>query len=540
MTAKITSLYACLRHALAFVLVLLANGIIPVHGHAQGPDRVQVSVRYSQAPLLVRMPASAATQVRIWVPAGRTITVDRITLSLDADAVRSIEKLNVHRSERYESAFDPAAPVIATGQPASKTEIRLNAACNPGLTHFWISVALKDDADIDRKIGLRVVSLTTDGQNARGRESIDLTTTGDPVFRLGVALRRGGEDDAHTYRIPGIVTTDKGTLISVYDIRYSNSRDLPGNIDVGMSRSTDGGRTWEPMRVIMDMGAPHENNGVGDPAIVFDPRSKKIFVAALWSKGNRSIAGSLPGLSPDSTGQLVLVESADDGVTWSEPVSITSQVKVPAWHICFNGPGMGIAMEDGKLVFAAQYWDEKRMPYSTIIYSDDQGKTWNGKVRGPKPNTTESQVVETTPGTLMLNMRDNRGEFRSIATSSDLGKTWTEHHTSQFALPDPVCMASILKARVTVGNGRRDVLFFSNPATSSGRYNMTLRASLDLGETWPDQNQLLIDERRCYGYSCLTKIDESTLGLVYEGVSDLYFVRVPVAEVIASQRSKTD
>jgi len=39
-------------------------------------------------------------------------------------------------------------------------------------------------------------------------------------------------------------TTNEGTLIGVYDARRGSSRDLPGDIDVGMSRSTDGGRTW--------------------------------------------------------------------------------------------------------------------------------------------------------------------------------------------------------------------------------------------------------------------------------------------------------
>jgi sialidase-1 len=137
--------------------------------------------------------------------------------------------------------------------------------------------------------------------------------------------------------------------LSVYDIRYKNSADLPGNIDVGLSRSTDNGKTWEPMKIIMDMGAPHDNNGVGDPAILFDPITKKIWVAALWSKGNRSIAGSLPGISPDTTGQFVLVSSDDDGITWSAPYTITPQIKNPKWHLFFNGPGSGIAMKDGKL-----------------------------------------------------------------------------------------------------------------------------------------------------------------------------------------------
>ena len=77
-----------------------------------------------------------------------------------------------------------------------------------------------------------------------------------------------------------------------------------------------------------------------------------------------------------------------------------------------------------------------------------------------------------------------------------------------------------------------DVLFFSNPNTNSGRYNITIKGSLDLGETWLSMNQLLIDERQCYGYSSLTKVDDKTIGILYEGVKDLYFVKVPVSEII--------
>ena len=196
------------------------------------------------------------------------------------------------------------------------------------------------------------------------------------------------------------------------------------------------------------------------------------------------------------------------------------------------GPGNGIAMQDGKLVFAAQYWNETKIPHSTIIYSEDHGASWKGKINGPKSNTTESQVVETTPGTLMLNMRDNRGSFRSVATTNNLGVNWTEHSTSYNALPDPVCMGSIIKAKVNVKGVMKDILFFSNANTSSGRYNITIKASLDLGQSWLQTNQLLIDERMCYGYSCLTKIDDNTVGLLYEGTKDLYFIRVAVSEII--------
>src|SRR5690606_5631323 len=328
-------------------------------------------------------------------------------------------------------------------QPNNKSfQIPVVISLKPGVHYFWIHGLLSDKADMDKKISFRLNSFTASGKKIQPlkHESIN-------VQYPGIAIRKAWDDSVHTYRIPGIITTDKGTLIAVYDIRYRHSGDLPANIDVGMSRSTDGGKTWEPMKVIMDMGAPHENNGIGDPAVLFDPKTKKIWVAALWSKGNRSIAGSKPGLSPDTTGQFVLASSSDDGLTWSEPHSITPQVKNPAWHLYFNGPGNGIVMQNGTLVFASQYWDETTepasvgIPHSSIIYSEDGGATWKSGT-GAKSNTTEAQVVETKPGTLMLNMRDNRGQYRSVATTTDMGKTWTEHITSRSALEEPVCMAS--------------------------------------------------------------------------------------------------
>ena len=75
--------------------------------------------------------------------------------------------------------------------------------------------------------------------------------------------------------------------------------------------------------------------------------------------------------------RLVLAYSDDDGLTWSKPINITEQTKAKDWRILFTGTGNGICMKDGTLVFAAQYGDGKGVPWSTIVYSKDQGKTWH-------------------------------------------------------------------------------------------------------------------------------------------------------------------
>jgi len=491
------------------------------------PNIIEITSFAPASPIISGLNSNPQLRINIAIKEAKSaVNFKKIKCSINSDAVGLIQKINVFFPNTI--AFSENKLIYTISPTSTEFEIPLNLMLSPGNNYFWISTVLKEDAEINKTIDIH----STEAVDANNK--IYPIRESNAAFSklVGKVIRKAGDDGVNTYRIPGIITTEKGTLIAVYDIRYTGSGDLPGNIDVGMSRSTNGGKTWETMKIIMDIGPPHENNGIGDPSILFDPLTNKIFVAALWAKGNRSIAGSGPGLTSDETGQFVLVSSNDDGKTWTPPIPITPQIKIPSWNIFFNGPGKGIAMQNGKLVFPAQYWNETKTPFSTIIYSEDHGNSWKGKVLGPKSNTTESQVVETTPGTLMLNMRDNRGGFRSVATTTNLGATWVEHPTSFNSLIDPICMGSLIKAKVNVKGDLKDVLFFSNPNNASTRDNITIKASLDLGETWLPANQLLIDERLCYGYSCLTLIDENTIAIVYEGTKDLYFVKVPVNGII--------
>ncbi|WP_316817409.1 exo-alpha-sialidase [Pedobacter nyackensis] len=513
-----------------FTLLLIIASVIGCSNKiykAEGAGAITITAKPTVNPIFKRMETNSYLRLDINIPEGnKDINYTQLKGTVSADGWKDVAKLELYVGDDKQEISK--SKLLGSVLPsAGKFVIPFKSAFAAGKNSLWLSVTLKDDADLDHKLTIKADQLIDESDLIYKISQDEVTSR-----YLGIALRKPKDEGVHTYRIPGIVTTDKGTLISVYDIRYDNSADLPGNIDVGMNRSTDGGQTWEAMKNIMDMGGPTENSGAGDPSILFDPVTKTIWVSALWSKGNRSIAGSGPGLTPDETGQFIVTSSTDDGLTWTKPYSITNQVKNPEWRLFFPGPGNGIAMADGKIVFPAQYWDAQKMPYSTLIYSEDHGKTWKSGV-GAKSNTTESQLVETTPGTLMLNMRDNRGKFRSVATTTDMGQSWREHATSYSALPDPVCMASFIKANVNVKGTLKDVLFFSNLNTSTPpRAHTTIKASLDMGETWEPANLLYLDERNSYGYSALTKIDNQTLGLLYEGIGSLLFVKIPVKDVI--------
>lgn len=440
--------------------------------------------------------------------------------------------------------FGGADSVFARSEPVAQHDLKptddspLTMACarsscrlSEGVNYVWLACRLSADADIDHRVGaaIRKVAFSSG-------ETVQLNTA-PSVQRMGVAVRKAGDDRVHTYRIPGLATTNAGTLIGVYDVRRHGSGDLPGDIDVGMSRSTDGGRTWEPMKVIIDMGDDPKwrYDGVGDPAVLVDRNTGTIWVAATWSHGDRSWRGSGPGLKPEETGQLMLVRSDDDGVTWSEPINITEQVKRPEWCFLLQGPGKGITMRDGTIVFPAQYQDppeRNRLPHSTIIYSKDHGKTWQAGV-GALDDTTESQVVELEPGVLMLNCRYNRKPARAVMTTRDMGRTWQPHPTSEHALIEPrACMASLIDVDREIGQEAGDRLLFSNPDSLQGRNHMTIKASSDRGLTWPEQHQLLLDEENGFGYSCMSMIDETTVGILYEGSqAHMTFQRIKLADL---------
>lgn len=415
-------------------------------------------------------------------------------------------------------ATEPGTTVSEGKKAGEKISLTSKEELSSGEHWFWISPSLKETASLDHRIDASLFRI-----KAGGKVLEPAQPSPEGTQRIGHAVRLPGDDGSKSFRIPGLVRTKVGSLVAVYDIRYNHSGDLPANIDVGVSRSTDRGQSWEPMRVAIDMGndPKHGHDGVGDPAILFDPSNGRIWIAALWSHGNRAWNGSGPGLTPEETGQLVLVHSDDDGKTWSKPMNITTQVKDPAMHLFFNGPGAGIALKDGTLAFAAQYRAADGKPWSTMVSSKDHGETWQAGT-GVKSDTTEAQVAELADGSIMINCRDNRGGSRTVALTKDLGKTWTLHPTDRKALREPVCMASLLEWK--------GALWFSNPDATDGRRAMTVKRSTDQGMSWPDQDARLYDSRHGFGYSCLAPVDDSHLGVIYEGKSTMYFLRFPTTE----------
>jgi sialidase-1 len=504
----------------------------------------EVSVKDRNVPLLINRlqnPVQKLTIIASGENNGKFLETIRIN-SKFIDEINGIETVEIFYTGS-DPEFNTNNKFGNVTDPSSSVTIQGKQDLHHGPNHFWISYSVSANSDIRSVVQSQIESVKISGKNhpcshnAPGRS-----------HRLGIALRDHNEDNVHSYRIPGLVTTNNGILIAVYDIRRNGSVDLQADIDVGMSRSADGGNSWEPMKVIMDMGnwggLSDEENGIGDPSVLVDKTTNTIWVAAVWAHGHknrRNWLESKPGMDPVLTSQFMLVKSEDDGFTWSAPMNITKQIKMEEWPLLLQGPGKGITLSDGTLVFPAQFKDRDKIPHSTIIWSKDHGISWQiGK--GAKSNTTESQVIELDDGSLMLNMRDNRNREdksesngRSVATSSDLGQTWEEHRTSRGDLIEPVCMGSIIKNGYTINGNSRRIVLFSNPNSKYQRKNITIKFSFDDGDSWPSEYNTLLDEGVGRGYSCMTKIDDQHIGILYESSrADLVFQIIDIEEIINS------
>ena len=333
-----------------------------------------------------------------------------------------------------------------------------------------------------------------------------------PIGPIGVPIFVSGKEGYHTYRIPGLIETGNKTILAFCEGRQSGGGDS-GNIDMLMKRSTDQGLTWSPQSVLWDDGA----NTCGNPCPVVDQETGVIWLLMTWNRGDDHERQIIDQASKD-TRRVYVMFSKDDGLNWSLPREITSQVKKENWTWYATGPGSGIQIQygphQGRLVIPCDHIEAGTKHYfSHIIYSDNHGETWQLGGSTPQHQVNECEVVELTGGKLMLNMRnyDRSKRSRQLAISDDGGQTWQDQHFDS-ALIEPICQAAIERYSWPDKN-RKGIILFSNPASKENRTNMSVKASFDEGNSWPAQLTLHTGPS---AYSDLAVLSNGEVACLYE------------------------
>lgn len=334
------------------------------------------------------------------------------------------------------------------------------------------------------------------------------------------------------YRVPAITVSAKGTVFAFAEARQSAWGDW-GTQNIVMRRSDDGGRTWEPPRVIAHVEGEIQQNPVA-------------FAQDLAKPGEVTYNNIVP-IADAETGALhflfcieyaraYYMRSDDDGQTFSEPVDITATFEQFRdeydWKVIATGPGHGIRLRNGRLLVPVWLSDGSgghahRPSIVSTIYSDDEGKSWErGDVVAQHPdleNPSESLAVELADGRVMLNMRNESPEHRrAVSHSADGATDWSapEFHSE---LIEPICMGSLVRLSRQADRDRNRILFANpdsdeprdpeKPEGNFKRQNVTVRLSYDEGETWPVSRPI---EPGVSGYSDLAVGPDGTIYLIYE------------------------
>lgn len=349
---------------------------------------------------------------------------------------------------------------------------------------------------------------------------------------LGMPLFISGQGGYHTYRIPALTVTKRGTVLAFCEGRKRASSDT-GDIDLLVRRSIDHGRTWSPPEVVWD----DAGNTCGNPCPVVDQETGAVRLLMTWNRGDDD-EGRITAGTSKGTRRVFVASSTDDGLTWSIPRDITADVKKPDWTWYATGPGSGIQMETGhhkgRLVIPCDHVQAGTHRMSShIIYSDDHGETWQLGGSAPDGQVNECEVVELPGGALILNMRNYSrvAKCRQIAVSHDGGITWSDQHPFP-ALVEPVCQAAIRRGSWDTRQ-RKGVVYFSNPASETDRVSMTLRASFDDGATWPIHKTLYSGPS---AYSDLAILANRHIACLYEAgrrtpYESIVFCSLPIASM---------
>lgn len=267
----------------------------------------------------------------------------------------------------------------------------------------------------------------------------------------------------------------------------------PGNY-TGITRSTDEGRTWSPLKMV-DLGVPREGKTQGQ-----GPTELMIY------KGNATLFFSTHSQTWGRDWKSWMIHSSDSCKTWSKQEAVPGRlgnfsfmrnhivtkdgrILVPFQH--YNGPGPDVpppAPEEKPWHKTLAHYVSN--PRNGVLMSADGGKTWQecGDIRLTTDDRyhgwAENNIAELADGRIAMIIRGDRlGGVLYYAESKDGGKTWPEYAVKT-DIPNPGSKATLYPL------GGDTVAMLHNP-NPKARSPLALWISFDGLKTWPYQRVLV-------------------------------------------------
>lgn len=363
------------------------------------------------------------------------------------------------------------------------------------------------------------------------------------------------------YRIPAIATAKNGTLVAIADHRFSHADIGSGRVDLHISRSTDGGKTWSTPKIMEGVdGKPvaqgigkdnsanpntRRNAGYGDPAIVADSESNDMMVLSV---SGQTMFWEARRDKPNAVARWY---SHDSGATWTKAEDITEKI-----YTLFDGEnnsprgkveslffGSGRIVQSQRVKVGSHYRlyavvlgmnVNPSLKSNWVLYSDDFGQNW--KVLGdPKTpavsgNADEPKAEELPDGSVLVSSRVGGGRnyniYRYSNTATGEGRWGAAAFSSLKKASGNACNGEVLVVPVKrKQTGEKLYLALQSiPFGPSGRTNVGINykplstpgdfdTPADFAKNWEGAHE---SSKLGSAYSTMTLLNDDTVGFLYE------------------------
>ena len=222
---------------------------------------------------------------------------------------------------------------------------------------------------------------------------------------------------------------------------------------------------------------------------------------------------------------IVCRVSRDGGKTWGRMQDISGQVDVRGFTAVCPGRGLSYRYQNKERMIFPIYDNNLGPEFSSVIYTEDQGKTWKRGKRaketgyredGSFVKSSESQIVELPGGTLRMYSRNLIQEI-TYTDSRDGGETWSAYRREPMLTYCGNCMVSVINYSHPIEG--KPALVASYPGGDGELYRRVNGViAIGLVENTGDVNwkyHYSVNQAPFY-YSCLAELPDGNIALWYE------------------------
>ena len=219
---------------------------------------------------------------------------------------------------------------------------------------------------------------------------------------------------------------------------------------------------------------------------------------------------------------IYMFKSSDEGKTWSDGKDITRDILTETDGVFLGiAPGSALKTQSGRIVFPLY-----NLKNTVSVYSDDNGETFKRNKRFPySENKDEWCAIEAPNNCIYAFGRAKKLAKTPVSVSADNAITWTKSKKAPFKAPK--CQ----KSAIAIGNN----IFVSHPSgkkrengvISKGEFVFKTKknkAPKFKGIKWSKDKEAIKINEGFFAYSCLAKINDNTLGILYEDAPSAHIV----------------